>query len=117
MFYSAGPRRVNILHSAKRIFFSKKIIIIFLIEPRLDKSPFGNGFGPHPPGLSPMAAQFMALNNPAAAAQAAFFSQAGGLPPFHALPVNSTPGLGGRPDPHHLLKGPAGLASLEALHR
>ena len=89
----------------------------FFTEPRLDKSPFGNGFGPHPPGLSPMAAQFMALNNPAAAAQAAFFSQAGALPPFHGLPVTSSPGLGGRHDPHHLLKGPAGLASLEALHR
>ena len=94
-----------------------KILSLVFTEPRLDKSPFGNGFGPHPPGLSPMAAQFMALNNPAAAAQAAFFSQAGALPPFHGLPVNSSPGLGGRHDPHHLLKGPAGLASLEALHR
>ena len=99
---------------AKLIFYTG---LLFYLEPRLDKSPFGNGFGPHPPGLSPMAAQFMALNNPAAAAQAAFFSQAGGLPPFHGLPVSSSPGLGGRPDPHHLLKGPAGLASLEALHR
>ena len=64
----------------------------YCLEPRMDKSPFGNGFGPHPPGLSPMAAQFMALNNPAAAAQAAFFSQAGALPPFHGLPVTSSPG-------------------------
>ena len=95
---------------------------IFSTEPRLDKNPFGNGFGPHgPPGLNPMAAQFMALNHPAAA-QAAFLSQtagaagAAGLGPFAGLPSASSPGIPGRPEPQNFMKNP-GLTSLEALQR
>merc|ERR1719510_620528 len=90
-------------------------------EPRLDKNPFGNGFGPPggPPGLNPMAAQFMALQHPAflSAAQVT----AAGIPPF-GLPnpsvVTSSPSIPGRPEPQ-FMKGPnaASLASLEALQR
>eukprot|EP00095_Tigriopus_kingsejongensis_P011496 maker-scaffold56_size446035-snap-gene-2.12 protein:Tk11496 transcript:maker-scaffold56_size446035-snap-gene-2.12-mRNA-1 annotation:"dachshund " len=94
-------------------------------EPRLDKNPFGNGFGPHGHhGLNPMAAQFMALNHPAAAqaAQAAFLSHSGaggapGLPPFGGLPaVTSSPTIPGRPEPQNFMKSP-GFSSLEALQR
>ncbi|TRY73892.1 hypothetical protein TCAL_07775 [Tigriopus californicus] len=97
-------------------------------EPRLDKNPFGNGFGPHGhPGLNPMAAQFMALNHPAAAqaAQAAFLSHSAaggggggpGLPPFGGLPVvTSSPSIPGRPEPQNFMKNP-GFSSLEALQR
>ena len=99
----------------------------------MEKSPFGNGFGPPPPGLNPMAAQFMALNHSAAAqaaqaahaAQAAFLSQTGAIPNFPGLPsVTSSPNsISGRPDASaaaaaaaQLMKGP-GLTSLEALQR
>ena len=108
----------------------------FYTEPRLDKSPFGNGFGPPPPGLSPMAAQFMALNHPAAlnaqaaqqaaqAAHAAFLSQTGAIPHFPGLPAaSSSPSLlqGGRnasveaAAAAQFMKTP-GLTSLEALQR
>uniref|UniRef100_A0A0K2TES2 SKI/SNO/DAC domain-containing protein n=1 Tax=Lepeophtheirus salmonis TaxID=72036 RepID=A0A0K2TES2_LEPSM len=105
----------------------------YVKEARLDKTGFGaggggggNGFPPHgaPPGLNPaMAAQFMALNHPAA-----FLSQ--GLPPFPGLPASSSspnlsssssPGivnsnLRGAGDPNSLLKSP-GMSSLEALQR
>lgn len=125
-------------------------VFFFLSEPRLDKNPFGNGFGPPggpgaggPPGLNPMAAQFMALNHPAAAAQAAFLQQSGlpahfaaaaaaGIPGAAAAAaaaaaasvgvtgVTSSPTMsGGSPFPGRqdpLLKGP-GIASLEALQR
>ena len=96
--------------------------VCFIAEPRLDKNPFGNGFGPPggPPGLNPMAAQFMALQHPAflSAAQVS----AAGLPPF-GLPspsiATSSPSIPGRPEPQFVPKGPnaAGLASLEALQR
>lgn len=93
----------------------------------MDKNPFGNGFGPvqgAPPGLNSMAAQFMALNHPAAA-QAAFLSaqvNAAGLPHFAGLPspvVTSSPNIPGRPEPQQFMKGPnaASMASLEALQR
>ena len=107
------------------------------LEPRLDKSPFGNGFGPPPPGLNPMAAQFMALNHPAAlnaqaaqqaaqAAHAAFLSQTGAIPHFPGLPSASSspsmlPGGGRNPSVEaaaaaQFMKNP-GLTSLEALQR
>ena len=91
------------------------------IEPRLDKNPFGNGFGPPggPPGLNPMAAQFMALQHPAFLGQVS----AAGLPAPFGLPspasvVTSSPSIPGRPEPQ-FMKGPnaASLASLEALQR
>ena len=94
-------------------------LISFQIEPRLDKNPFGNGFGPPggPPGLNPMAAQFMALQHPAFLGQVS----AAGLPaPFGIPPsvVTSSPSIPGRPEPQ-FMKGPnaASLASLEALQR
>ena len=102
----------------------------FLIsEPRLEKNPFGNGFGspaaPH--SHHPMAAQFMALNNPAAAHAAFLSSQAAaaaaGLPPHLAaaaaaaasqLPVSGAPGSGlSNSSPSGLTgaRGPAGAAA------
>ena len=92
-------------------------------EPRLDKNPFGNGFGPPggPGGLNPMAAQFMALQHPAFLS-AAQVNAAGGMPAPFGLPnpsvVTSSPSIPGRPEPQ-FMKGPnaASLASLEALQR
>jgi len=92
-------------------------------EPRLDKNPFGNGFGPPggPAGLNPMAAQFMALQHPAFLS-AAQVNAAGGMPAPFGLPnpsvVTSSPSIPGRPEPQ-FMKGPnaASLASLEALQR
>eukprot|EP00096_Caligus_rogercresseyi_P015210 TRINITY_DN765_c0_g1_i1.p1 TRINITY_DN765_c0_g1~~TRINITY_DN765_c0_g1_i1.p1 ORF type:complete len:739 (+),score=283.40 TRINITY_DN765_c0_g1_i1:176-2392(+) len=108
-------------------------------EARLDKSGFGgggNGFPGSqctPPGINPaMAAQFMALNHPAA------FLSAGGLPPFPGLPASSSsPNPASSPvsnnnhnnnssnsSQHHLRGGEhqnllksSGLSSLEALQR
>jgi len=92
-------------------------------EPRLDKNPFGNGFGPPggPGGINPMAAQFMALQHPAFLS-AAQVNAAGGMPAPFGLPnpsvVTSSPSIPGRPEPQ-FMKGPnaASLASLEALQR
>ena len=113
------------------------MLLFHYLEPRLDKSPFGNGFAPPPPGLNPMAAQFMALNHPAAlnaqaaqqaaqAAHAAFLSQTGAIPHFPGLPsASSSPSLlpgGGRSSSAEaaaaaqFMKTP-GLTSLEALQR
>ena len=109
-------------HEKVEVVESNMMIIIFFAEPRLDKNPFGNGFGPPagPPGLNPMAAQFMALQHPAflSAAQVT----AAGIPPAFGLPnpsvVTSSPSIPGRPEPQ-FMKGPnaASLASLEALQR
>jgi len=100
-------------------------------EPRLDKSPFGNGFGPVPtpgsvpPGLNPMAAQFMALNHPA---HAAFLSQTGAMSAhFPGLPTSSPSSQQQQQQQQQaaaaaaaaaaqFMKGP-GLTSLEALQR
>ena len=99
----------------------------YISEPRLDKNPFGNGFGPPggPGGLNPMAAglqaQFMALQPPAFLS-AAQVNAAGGMPAPFGLPnpsvVTSSPSIPGRPEPQ-FMKGPnaASLASLEALQR
>ena len=97
--------------------------LFFISEPRLDKNPFGNGFGPPggPAGLNPMAAQFMALQHPAFLS-AAQVNAAGGMPAPFGLPnpsvVTSSPSIPGRPEPQ-FMKGPnaASLASLEALQR
>ena len=94
------------------------------IEPRLDKNPFGNGFGPPggPPGLNPMAAQFMALQHPAFLSAAQVSAASAGIPPFGlpnpAVVTSSSPNIPGRPEPQ-FMKGPnaASLASLEALQR
>ena len=79
-------------------------VFLLIPEPRLEKSPFGNGFGPHGPavgGPQPVSAgptgplnPFMALNHPAA--QAAFFTQtaAAGLSPAH-LAAAAAAGLPG----------------------
>ena len=98
--------------------------IILFIEPRLDKNPFGNGFGPPggPPGLNPMAAQFMALQHPAFLSAAQVSAASAGIPPFGlpnpAVVTSSSPNIPGRPEPQ-FMKGPnaASLASLEALQR
>ena len=103
-----------------------KLEIFFNItEPRLDKNPFaGNGFGPPggPPGLNPMAAQFMALQHPAFLSAAQVSAASAGIPPF-GLPnpsvvTSSSPNIPGRPETQ-FMKGPnaASLASLEALQR
>ncbi len=93
---SGGRRQTTFRDRAEQSY------IISFAEPRLEKSPFGNGFGPPgapgagaPPGLNPMAAQFMALNHPAAAAQAAqaAFLQQSGLPAhFAAAAAAGLPG-------------------------
>ena len=111
--------------------FCYRFYFYFFPEPRLDKSPFGNGFGPGPggaPGLNPMAAQFMALNHPA---HAAFLSQTGAMGAAGAaaglipgLPgANSSPGsqqqqaaAAAAAAAAQFMKGP-GLTSLEALQR
>lgn len=69
-----------------------------------------------------MAAQFMALNHPAAAAQAALFSQGLGPAHFAAAAALTNPAVTSsptsmlpRPD-QQFMKGP-GLTSLEALQR
>lgn len=79
-------------------------VFLLIPEPRLEKSPFGNGFGhqghagggPQPPSAGPAGPlnPFMALNHPAA--QAAFFSQtaAAGLSPAH-LAAAAAAGLPG----------------------
>ena len=85
-------------------FLSSTTIPLLIPEPRLEKSPFGNGFGPQgpagggpqPPPAGPAGPlnPFMALNHPAA--QAAFFSQtaAAGLSPAH-LAAAAAAGLPG----------------------
>ena len=107
-----------------QIKFFNIILLSLLIEPRLDKNPFGNGFGPPggPPGLNPMAAQFMALQHPAFLSAAQVSAASAGIPPFGlpnpAVVTSSSPNIPGRPEPQ-FMKGPnaASLASLEALQR
>ena len=113
--------------------FKTNFCFIFFPEPRLDKSPFGNSFGPGPggapAGLNPMAAQFMALNHPA---HAAFLSQTGAMGAAGAaaglipgLPGANTTAAGSQQQQAaaaaaaaaaQFMKGP-GLTSLEALQR
>lgn len=111
------------MHFKITIFEFHANSLFFISEPRLDKNPFGNGFGPPggPAGLNPMAAQFMALQHPAFLS-AAQVNAAGGMPAPFGLPnpsvVTSSPSIPGRPEPQ-FMKGPnaASLASLEALQR
>ena len=130
---SQSSSHTHMIPSIKQFLKQTSVIgfILFFSEPRLDKSPFGNGFGPGPggaPGLNPMAAQFMALNHPA---HAAFLSQTGAMGAAGAaaglipgLPgANSSPGsqqqqaaAAAAAAAAQFMKGP-GLTSLEALQR
>ena len=119
--------KINIFFSTQQVFNHN----FLFAEPRLDKSPFGNGFGgPSGPAgggpLNPMAAQFMALNHPGAA-HAAFLSQTaamsagaaaagfpGGLP--NSSPSSQQAAAAAAAAAAQLMKGP-GLTSLEALQR